>query len=201
MKPSLLIFDLGGVLLRIEYRAFIKSLGLDHALSEFDLLRLLTHDARKYESGVIPTDEFFRRLSRRLNLPYEEERLHAAWKAILGGEIEGMPELVEHLSAEHALSMLSNTNELHFEYARAEFPVVSMFRNHFLSYKIGALKPSPEIYAHVVRSLGQHPSELLFIDDLEKNVEGARRAGMQSILFRNVNSLKSELTKMGFTVS
>ena len=62
------------------------------------------------------------------------------------------------------------------------------------------MKPSHEIYHHVMKSLGTRSEELLFIDDLEQNVRGAQEVGIQGILFAGVESLKKRLQKIGFKI-
>jgi HAD superfamily hydrolase (TIGR01509 family) len=196
MSRPTLIFDLGGVLLHIRYNRFLETLGLNHELNETLLLEKMMPHGGLYESGKISTEEFFHRLHHALNTTADEKRLHEAWLSILDGEIEGMLELVDRFAREDSLYLLSNTNPLHFEYAVRKFPLLHHFKHYFVSYKIGAMKPAPEIYHHVVQTLGKQPEELLFIDDMEKNVIGARKVGMQSELFAGVTPLKKMLEKI-----
>lgn len=200
MKHPTLIFDLGGVLVNIEYHRFIETLGIDHTIDEAELLRILSPEARQYESGTISTKDFFHRVNQHLDRGFTETQLHEAWYAILAGEIDGMRNLVEKLSTQGPLYLLSNTNELHFEYAKKKFPILSFFSQHFVSYKIGAMKPSPEIYRHVIHSLNTNPSDVLFIDDLQHNVDGAKNVGLQTYLFTGVDSLRRMLAEQGFSI-
>ena len=200
MKHPTVIFDLGGVLLRIEYKRFIEKLALDHSMSEEELLHLLTPEAQLYETGKISTKEFFQRLGKLLSTNYDPSRLHPAWLAILAGEISGMRELVSRLSRQTQLFLLSNTNELHFTYAKEHFPILKFFRHYFVSYQIGAMKPSAAIYRHVIQTLRANPHDLLFIDDVEKNVLGAQELGIRSFLFSGIDSVRSLLEKEGFQI-
>ena len=200
MNLPVIIFDLGGVLINIRYHRFIETLGLDHSVDEAKLLQMLTPDGHLYESGKISTKDFFTRLNQHFNMKYDEKQLHRAWYAILAEEIDGMRTLVEQLSQRQPLYLLSNTNELHFEYAKKKYPVLNLFKHHFVSYKIGAMKPSPQIYHHVVQFLRRKPEELFFCDDTEKNVVGARNIGIQSMQFTGVDTLKKTLGEIGFEV-
>lgn len=200
MTLPTLIFDLGGVLVRIRYNRFIETLGLDHDMDEATLLKIFSPDGRLYESGKMSTQEFFQKMKETFNNRYDIPLLHRAWYAILAEEIEGMKDLVEQISRQQPVYLLSNTNELHFDYALKKYPVLSMFKHHFVSYRIGAMKPSPEIYQHVIRTMGRKPDELLFIDDTEKNVIGARSIGMRSELFSDVETLAELLRQQGFKI-
>ncbi len=200
MKPPTLIVDLGGVLLRIEYARFVEKLGLNHLMNEDDLLHLLTPDAQLYETGKLSTKIFFQRVSKRMNLEYDESRLRAAWLAILAGEVSGMSDVISQLSRQTQLFLLSNTNELHFTYAREHFPILTFFEQYYLSYQIGVMKPAAGAYRHVIQKLGAHPRDLLFFDDLEKNVLGAQQAGLRSVLFTGVEDFCSKLKEDGFQI-
>ena len=68
MNLPLVLFDLGGVLVDIRYRAFLESLKLDHVIDEQELLRRLTPDGHLYERGTITTDDFFKRLKKALGV-------------------------------------------------------------------------------------------------------------------------------------
>ena len=53
-----------------------------------------------------------------------------------------------------------------------------LFERHFASHLIARLKPDPEVFEHVVDSLGCAPREMLFLDDQPLNVRAATRAGV-----------------------
>jgi putative hydrolase of the HAD superfamily len=59
--------------------------------------------------------------------------------------------------------------------------LLSHFKEIFVSSHMGCRKPDAAAYLHVSRSIGAPCSEILFFDDAEENVQGARKAGMQSI--------------------
>lgn len=200
MNRPTLVFDLGRVLLHIRYNRFLESLGLDHALDEKMLLDRMRSDGHLFESGKISSRDFLERLRRVLGVRIDEKRFQEAWYTILDGEIEGMRDIVERLSQQGPLYLLSNTNDLHFEYAVRTFPILGYFKDYFVSYKVGWMKPSPQIYRHVVQSTGVKPENLFFIDDMEKNVEGAKKEGWGSRVFDGPIALKAILNEMGFSV-
>jgi putative hydrolase of the HAD superfamily len=199
-KLPIVLFDLGGVLVHVRYSQFLEALGLDQGIDEERLLQLITPDGRLYETGKLTTEEFFSRLNNVLGGRYHTPKLHAAWKTILDGEVEGMRKVAEWVSQQTKVYLLSNTNDLHFTYSRGAFPALRFCTDYFVSFRIGAMKPDPEIYRHVMDSLRGDPQQLLFIDDLERNVEGARQVGLRSILFDGVEGLKRLLTNEGFSL-
>ena len=68
---------------------------------------------------------------------------------------------------------------------RALAPIDDIFELVVDSAFVGVRKPDPEIYELTVTGLGVPAAECLFLDDIEVNCEGARRAGMPTVVFRD----------------
>ena len=67
----------------------------------------------------------------------------------------------------------------------------------FVSCDTGVRKPDPEAYLLAVRALGVDPRDCIFVDDRETNCRAARRVGMDAILFRGAESVRSEFVARG----
>ena len=67
-------------------------------------------------------------------------------------------------------------------------------------YKIGIVKPQPEIYISCAKRLDVSVQECLFIDDSQINVDAGIKLGMQCFLYKDFNSLKSYLTNQGLLI-
>ena len=65
------------------------------------------------------------------------------------------------------------------------------------SYECHFIKPEKEMYEHLIRKFGLNPSRTVFIDDAEKNVEGARKCGMSAIRFTDYNDTVEKLASVG----
>lgn len=71
----------------------------------------------------------------------------------------------------------------------------------FVSCRTGFRKPEAEAYQFAIDRLGVAPETCLLIDDREKNVAGARQAGMQAILRPDhIDALREKLREYGVTV-
>jgi HAD superfamily hydrolase (TIGR01509 family) len=196
-KPfSIILFDLGNVLVRIDYAAFLGTLGFDHQMSEAELYQLLEDDARAFEMGKASAEEFFADVNTKLGTSYTFDQFRKAWVAIIAGVIPGSSELLKRLAGTYRLMMLSNTNELHFQHTIGMLPALKRFEKFFLSYQIRTLKPDREIYEYVLRHVDVPAGRIVFIDDLEKNVQAAKSVGMSGIVFRGVKPLISELRQL-----
>jgi putative hydrolase of the HAD superfamily len=93
------------------------------------------------------------------------------------------------------LGLLSNTNALHFNYVLSKFPIVQVFDRWILSHEVGFKKPAIEIFQKAVAWAGVEPENILFIDDLKKNVDAALSLGIQGIHFVSARQLREELSK------
>lgn len=73
----------------------------------------------------------------------------------------------------------------------------SLVHHAFYSFAVGARKPNPEVYQHVLQALRVAPEHTLFVDDQLKNVEGARAVGIHAIHFtdpvRSTRSIRDTL--------
>jgi len=97
------------------------------------------------------------------------------------------------------VTMLTNFASDTFAEARKRFDFLERPRGVTVSGDIGLIKPDRAIYDHHVASFGLEPAATLFIDDSQKNVEGARAAGWQSVLFTDAGTLKADLERYGIT--
>ena len=75
-------------------------------------------------------------------------------------------------------------------------PMDKLFKKLFLSYEMHLLKPSDEIYQEAIRQIGGEPSEMLFVDDSQINVDAAIRNGMQSICYKPGTCLRTALSEV-----
>jgi putative hydrolase of the HAD superfamily len=170
-------FDIGGVLVRIHHDlgAVAHSLGIAiRPGTERTPLANPIVDA--YQAARISYDEFLARLADHFAISREDaERIHHGVPiAPYEGTLERIQELEE---AGIATGCLSNTNAEHW--ARlidpSQFPNVARLQTKVASHLVGLNKPEPEIYRAFEAMAGE--SEILFFDDSEVNVRGARAVG------------------------
>ena len=95
------------------------------------------------------------------------------------------------------VTMLTNFAADTFVEARAKFPFLEKPRGVTVSGEIRAIKPERAIYDHHVKAFDLEPAATIFIDDSQKNVDGARAAGWQSVLFKDAATLEADLKRFG----
>ena len=95
-------------------------------------------------------------------------------------------------------AILSNMGDSVLENIKREFRWIDDFDVLVWSFQLHMAKPDPAIYRHVLRELGTHPEETLFIDDKRVNVDAAQALGMKAIEFTTVERLREDLIAAGF---
>ena len=114
----------------------------------------------------------------------------------------GTADVVRDLKAANVpLYLLTNMPVDVYDARRARFPVLQEFDGAVVSGVEGVLKPDAEIFRRLVERYRLEPPETLFVDDVEKNVEGARRAGLLGHRFVDAATLRAELDRLGLLPS
>ncbi len=190
-KVENVIFDLGGVLLDIDYnltRVAFEKLGVAHfdeMYSQANADKLF----QKLETGVVTEDEFYNHLNQSTGLHLSPKEIREAWNAMLLSFREESLDFLGQISKSYKIYLLSNTNKIHFTsfyeiYNQKERKksFEQYFINAFYSFEIGLRKPDVDCYEWVLKELEIEPQKTLFIDDSVKNIEGANRVGLQTVL-------------------
>ena len=190
-KIENIIFDLGGVILDIDYnltRTAFEKLGVAH----FDeMYSQATADQlfQKLETGEISEENFYKELNTCTGLHLSPPEIKKAWNAMLLSFREKSLQFLEEIRSKYQLFLLSNTNYIHiaafekiFNERKREKTFEEYFNKAFYSCEIGFRKPDAVCYECILDKIKIEPPKTLFIDDSVKNIEGAKKAGMQTIL-------------------
>ncbi|MFZ0580174.1 MAG: HAD family phosphatase [Candidatus Acidiferrales bacterium] len=97
-------------------------------------------------------------------------------------------------------AILSNMPLDMVSHVRNNFAWVNHFDHHIFSAEVRSIKPEPAIYQHCLDALAVQPSEALFIDDRDVNLQEARTAGIRTIRFDSVEQLRRDLRSLGFAI-
>lgn len=95
------------------------------------------------------------------------------------------------------VTMLTNFAADTFAEARVKFPFLNRPRGVTVSGEIGLIKPDRRIYERHAADFNLEPSASLFVDDSQKNVDGAIAAGWQAVLFTGAKALEADLNRLG----
>jgi len=182
--------DMGGVVLQIDH---------DQAVARFE--EIGAAEARQYlnpyhqqgifgqlEGGQISAEAFVEELSRLIGKPLTHEQCLYAWLGYLKDLPQRNLEKISQLRKDgYRVCLLSNTNPFFFEWAESgDFDgqghsLRHYFDSVYVSFECKLLKPSREIYEHVLRRENIRPENLLFIDDSERNTSAAAALGIRTL--------------------
>lgn len=194
-----IIFDMGGVIVDLDIedckRAFKEYLGY----YRIDELIDPCHQKGIYgdlEEGKISGDEFRRIVLQDSDPGALAENVDKAMWHILTGISPYKVEMLKRLSESYDLYLLSNNNPVCLPRAKAIFegagiPLEKIFRRCFYSFEMKALKPSETFYKAVVREIGIPAEQMFFIDDSQKNVDGAITAGLPAVYYEPGTDLEA----------
>lgn len=127
---------------------------------------------------------------------------YGRWIEMIGGSIAGTYEVMLELKAAGLqLFALSNWHCQTFAKVRYDYPAFELFEHIVLSGEHGLIKPDLRLYEIALRCYDVPAEHLVFVDDRPENVEAAKMAGMQGIVFRDADQLRDELTALGITFS
>ncbi len=201
MKIKAIIFDLGNVLIGFDHRIGVEKI-LKHTSKSTQEIYDLFFDSvftREFEKGRISCGEFFDRVKGLLGLEIGYEEFLPIWNEIFFAKPE-MEEFIASLNSGRKLVLLSNVNQLHYEYLTSAFPsAFNLFRpdNIIPSFRTGFMKPDREIYELALTLCGAKAEEVVYVDDRADLIEAASGYGIPSIRFKDVNQLKQEFLNLG----
>ena len=188
MPIRAVVFDIGGVMIRLAYgwhKACAAS-GID--VRPFDdtpdyraALEALEVD---YGHGRITPDAYFARLHALVAGRYTPDELRAIHGAVIQEEFPGIAEIVRALtSAGLFTACLSNTCASHWAALTdpARYPAINNLDARHASHLVGLMKPDPAIFRRFEADTGFAPAEILFFDDGEANAAAARARGWHAV--------------------
>lgn len=197
MKYEAIVFDLGGVLIDLDYQLTIdafKKLGI----SDFD--KMYCQAAQNnlfddFETGQISAQRFINTLLPYLSQGTTPNKVVQAWNAMILSVPPAKIELLEKLRKDYPIYLLSNTNELHVPVVRREWakvtdkPMEDFFDHIYFSHEIHLRKPDDAIFEFVCAQQNLLPEKTLFIDDSIQHIKGAENVGLQTYFLENSENL------------
>lgn len=181
-----LIIDFGGVLIDLDRQRCIenfKRLGLPDVEIVLDIYHQQDF-FQKYEKGLITSAEFRDVIREKIGKPVTDAQIDDAWNSFLVSIPAAKLDLLLNLRKDYVVYLLSNTNEIHWQWScQHAFPyktfrVENYFEHIYLSYEMNMAKPDAEIFQKVLDDTGIIPAETLFIDDSAANCRAAEALGI-----------------------
>lgn len=189
-----IIFDLGGVILNIDYnltRSSFEKTGISHfddMYSQSTADELFTH----LETGKINEDDFYNNFRNCTHSSLFNEQIESCWNAMLLDFREETLMFLDDVKTKYRTFLLSNTNIIHYKkfekiyyQKQRDNPFDAFFEKAYYSYEMGLRKPDADCYNLVLKNNNLLAATTLLIDDTAENIETAKMLGMQTILLEN----------------
>jgi FMN phosphatase YigB (HAD superfamily) len=175
-----IVFDVGNVLVKLHYQPFISYLG-QAGIDMNDLPRWLQQvDLEGHERGELAGEALLQRVAAMAPRPLDPAELRTQWLSMFERWDE-MFTLASGLMADYRVYLLSNIGDLHWAHLDALYGVDTLVHGACASFRVGAIKPQLEIYRKAEQMFDLDPAATVFLDDLPRNVAGARECGWHAI--------------------
>ena len=192
------IFDLGGVLVENPSPKMIAYFSSVLGVKEEEFYDQDKLPLEEFQKGLINEDTFWEKFCQRMGVQKPDIH-HSLWQKAFRKVFTPRKEMFSlclKLKEEgYKLGLLSNIEPPSLAYFN-EQPYNHIFDVSVFSCREKTWKPEREIYEIVLKKLSIKPAETVFIDDREDFVEGAKKIGLKTILFKGVQQLKEELNNL-----
>ena len=198
------IFDMGGVIVDVQRDRAIsnfKAIGVSDA---DELISAYHHKGIfiEFENGNIDTAEFCRLLCKQSGREISREEIEYAWRSIIDLPLQYKLDYIHELRKTHKVFMLSNNNPIIMNWAcstgftESGNALSDYFDKLYISYRMNCTKPDLKIYNMMIEDAKMNPTESLFIDDSETNINAAKECGLQVCLVQNGADWRDEISSI-----
>lgn len=176
---KIIALDIGGVCLTLQFDKCFEALNLRDGTTE---KAAFLDNCIVLGNGEISEDLWLEKSFLILDGRIPRKRIREAWEMVMGPEIPGTAEFVRALAMHgYEFAFLSDTSSIHMKKFRAACSFWELSSGAVLSYEVGRHKPDAAMYEAFEERFGV---PLLYLDDLQENVDAASARGWNSRLFR-----------------
>jgi epoxide hydrolase-like predicted phosphatase len=183
-----IIFDCFGVLTKAHWKDFWV------ALPDQELRSAARELNKDHDSGLISLDEFRVKLAKLTNKSMDQ--ISAIFQETEPIKNFELLDYIRELKVSYKIGLISNVGTSWIDDKLLTKDEQALFDSLIYSYRVGMIKPDPEIYLLAAKQLGVEPSECVFVDDIAEYCRAAEKLGMQSIVYDSFLDFKKELIKI-----
>ncbi len=199
--PVFLYFDLGNVLLYFDHRKAARQMAAVAGV-DAELIWKVVYESGLYlrrETSELSDEAYYETICAAIDARPDPALLEQAGCDIFRRNYTMLPVLSQLKAAGYRLGLLSNTCAAHYAFfADGRFRMIpDAFDAVVLSYEEGVMKPDRRIYDVAAEKAGVPHEQIFFADDLSCNVEGARAAGLDAVLYTDTPTLLRDLLRRG----
>jgi len=187
MEKKLIVFDFFGVI-----SSEIAPIWLRKYFNEEDAKRIKAEIVSKVDSGEITEMELYRQLGELASV--SPDKVAKDWMDLVKIN-DRLVNFIKELKENYKVILLSNASDTYLRKILNRYELISLFDEIIISSEVKLVKPGNEIYQLALDRMQVKPEESVMIDDNIVNINGAENAGMDGILYTDIDNLKKALTE------
>ena len=198
MSIKAVIWDLGGVLVRTEdfthRESLAKSLGMTRA--DLEELAFGLESGKRAQLGEYSIDQHWENVRRSLELTKQE--MDSFKETFWAGDAldTDLIDYIRSLRVTYSTALLSNAFTNLRYMLNSVWKIADAFDDLIISAEVGLIKPDKRIYQLTVERLDVEPSDAVFIDDFQHNIDGAKAVGLFALRFQNPTQIRADLVRI-----
>lgn len=197
MQRPTVIFDLGGVLVSVDFMRACRRLEAAGGAPAAVIREAIASgpDKQAFDTGRLSPEQFAARFCASIGAKLPYAAFAGIWCDIFAEQRE-VTGLLDQIAAKADLMLLSNTDPLHLAHVRSHYDFLPKFGHLLLSYEVGHAKPARQMFE---RALGLRApgSRMIYFDDVAEYVAAARACGLPAQQFVDAASLRRDLDDFG----
>lgn len=197
-----IIFDLGNVLVKYSPENFLNKYVKKENQEAFIINIFKSKDWLELDRGTLSYEDAIEIFTKRV--PEEKESIEKLFRENISSCISPIEENVEIMrklkKKGYNVYILSNFHQPAFEYIRENWDFIGEFNGDVVSCYYHYIKPERKIYEALLKKYNLTPSETIFIDDVDANVNGAKELGIGGIHLSDYKILSELLKKNGIEI-
>lgn len=204
MKIKNIIFDIGNVILKFKYIDIIDKFVKNEDEKQFIINNVINSpEWLKYsiiDTGYITQKEAIQIVKDRTN-HINDELIELFWSTYndYAKVNEEAINIIKNLKLRgYNIYLLSNINQYTVDFINKTSDLFGIVDGYILSYQVHQIKPYQSIYKNLINKYNLKPSECIFIDDNQKNIDTGNLVGFKSIKVNpdDINDLKNLISKL-----
>lgn len=206
-RVGVVCFDWGGVILG-HHRSWAEAcasagIELRAGYEAPELMARRREITGRFQVGGLDPETFLKEIAAATGGRYTPDEVHRVHHAWLTREYPGVGTIIRELHDSGVrTAVLSNTNELHWarhmpgpDGSPADFPTIGLVRYRLASHLMRLAKPGMAIFREAEGLIGARAGEILFFDDVQENVDAARRAGWRAELIDHTRETSPQIRR------
>ena len=202
MTIKAIIFDLGGVVVELDFSRFFKDVIEISPLNtpNSSLLLEFWRQSDIYHQGKITNEDFYSQACELLQTcALDQDQFFDSFNSVISHVKKEVLELIKNVKEQNNIKLLclSNVNASHWHYLmEQDKKIIDQFDELILSFEVHMTKPDPRLFKLAIQKAGCRPEEIVFIDDGLNNIRSARELGIIGIKFSNLETLIDDLKSL-----